>query len=140
MMLWNTLCPLVIPTDCQAGVQVVQVCSQPLSKPGLHEAIEQPKAISYSLRLSTERCIKYQLGSTTEAVRNTDTCCEQTNGLTTRNPFSSCIPVIKMKQTEIKLSYKYYCMTFLFSPLLGRKSYGTLVRNLPVAHSADKVI
>lgn len=44
--LWNTLCPLVSPTDCQAGVQVVQVCIQPLPKPGLDKAIEQLKAVT----------------------------------------------------------------------------------------------
>lgn len=39
----ETLYPLVIPTDCQAGVQVLEVCIQPLSKPGVHKVIEQPK-------------------------------------------------------------------------------------------------
>lgn len=46
--LWNTLRPLVIPTDCQASVQVELVCIQPLPKPGLDKVIEQPKAFTHS--------------------------------------------------------------------------------------------
>lgn len=64
--------PFIIPTDCQADVQVVQVCIQPLSKPGLDKVTEQPKAVTH-FQLSTEHCIKYQLGSTTEGKRNMDT-------------------------------------------------------------------
>lgn len=40
--------PFIIPTDCQADVQVVQVCIQPLSKPGLDKVTEQPKAVTHS--------------------------------------------------------------------------------------------
>lgn len=69
-----------------------------------------------------------------------DTFCEQGNGRTTRYPFYSCISAINLKQTEIKLNSKYYCMAFLFFPLLGRKTYAKLIRNLPVAHFADKKI
>lgn len=70
--LWNSLCPLVIPTDCQTSIQVVPVCIQPLPKPGLDKVIEQPKAFTHSslvlsiaLMLATARvshrwCKKYR--------------------------------------------------------------------------------
>lgn len=42
----HTLPFIVIPTDCQAGVQVVQVCIQPLPKQRLDKVTE--KALTHS--------------------------------------------------------------------------------------------
>lgn len=103
--LWNILCPLVTPTDCQASVQVVQVCIQPLPKPGLDKVTEQPKALTHSsLALSSAVMLA-------SARVNHRWCKEQTHSvnrgnLITRYPFYSCTPAIKIKQREIKLICK----------------------------------